>query len=173
MKNGLSFTSVEILAPGRTAVLLACALALAAATHERNAVWSSEVTLWESVARRDITDSRTLVNLGTAYRNQGKYDDAFAAYSRALRRETSSEAHNGLGLALASLGRHAEAEQHFLEAIRLAPRSTDVYVNLGLLYLSPAFRNSVAARRAFENALRIDPELGQARLFLGYLERQQ
>ena len=52
-------------------------------------------------------------------------------YREALRLEPdSAEAHNGLGVALASLGRLDEAVGHFEQALRLDPANADARRNL-------------------------------------------
>ena len=42
-------------------------------------------------------------------------------------------AHNNLGLAYMNLGRMAEAEEQFREALRLKPEYPQAHLNLGLL----------------------------------------
>lgn len=56
------------------------------------------------------------------------------------------------------------AEKHFLEAIRLSPRDTDLRIWLGLYYRS--FGKDVRAEKEFRAALAIDPNLEQAKEFL-------
>lgn len=67
------------------AVALAAALAgLVLATAGRNAVYADEVAFWEDVARKSPGNARALNNLGYAYAQAGRRDDAEAAFVRAL-----------------------------------------------------------------------------------------
>ena len=60
-------------------------------------------------------------------------DDAIARYTEALRLKPGyAQAHNNLGLALASSGRVEEGMAHMSEALTLEPGSARVHVNLGL-----------------------------------------
>ncbi len=68
-------------------------------------------------------------NLGTAYRELRRYDEALAAYDRAL--EVHSDwafAHFQKGMTWARMGRLAEARRSFERAIELATQQNDTYV---------------------------------------------
>ncbi len=67
------------------AVALAAVLAvLVLATAGRNTVYADEVAFWEDVARKSPRNARALNNLGYAYAQAGRRDDAEAAFVRAL-----------------------------------------------------------------------------------------
>jgi tetratricopeptide (TPR) repeat protein len=84
---GFAF-SCEIAARWRRgwAVASACAAALvfSAATVMRNADYSSEVALWEATTRALPMKPRALNNLGVAYVGERRWDEARAAFERAL-----------------------------------------------------------------------------------------
>lgn len=66
-------------------VMTAAVLALAAGgTVLRNADYRSEVALWEATALRSPGKARVWNNLGFAYEQAGRKDDAIRAYDRAL-----------------------------------------------------------------------------------------
>ncbi|MBU1237205.1 MAG: tetratricopeptide repeat protein [Gammaproteobacteria bacterium] len=64
--------------------VLICALALAWATHLRNADYESEIALWLDTARHSPHKARVFNNLGYAYQQAGRDDDARQAYLKAL-----------------------------------------------------------------------------------------
>ena len=67
----------------------------------------------------------------------------------------SARAHNLLGAACASTGQRECAEAAFTDSIRLSPRETSTYINLGLLYLETTRPGRAA--EAFGEALSLDP----------------
>ena len=78
-----------------------------------------------------------LVNEGTDLYKEGKFADAVAAYSAAIRITPDDEStHFNLGLALARLGRVSEAKAAYQEALRLFPEYPEVHNNLGNLLAS-------------------------------------
>lgn len=68
------------------AVVVACvaALVLSIATVIRNADYSSEAALWEATAHVPNAKPRAFNNLGVAYLGERRWDDARAAFERAL-----------------------------------------------------------------------------------------
>jgi tetratricopeptide (TPR) repeat protein len=70
-----------------------------------------------------------------------------------------------LGLTLAQMGRHTEAQSRYAEAARLAPNSPEAHFRLGY-EMSHAGMNGAAIEQ-FEQALRLDPDLVEAHLDLG------
>lgn len=78
-----------------TAVATVLVLALGALTVSRNAVYRSEVALWEDTARRSAGKARPWNNLGYAYQQAGRFREAEAAYLRALRIDPGYELARG------------------------------------------------------------------------------
>jgi tetratricopeptide (TPR) repeat protein len=77
-------------------------------------------------------------------------------------------AQNLFGAILASLGRSAEAQAAFEAALRLDPKDSMTYVNMGLLALSE--KNRQLAGSYFDEALSLDPKSAIARR--GFAEAQ-
>ncbi len=98
-------------------------------------------------------------------------DDAFgavAAYKRALLSDPANHtAHKSLGVCLAGLGRNAEAERHFLEALRAQPVLAHTHYNLGTVY--QAMNETTRARAQFKACLKRAPDHIYACLRLGQL----
>lgn len=77
----------------------------------------------------------SLYQLGRYYQGQSRYEQAIAAYKRALQADSHfSKARNGLGVVLSMQGRYDEAIQAFELAIREAPDDAYIYSNLGYAY---------------------------------------
>ena len=106
------------------------------------------------------------LNLGMALRNQGRYEEAVAAYRVAVeQRPNDAKAHSILGLVLRRLGLFEEAEKHLRHAVALNPRAEHRHLNLGtLLYDQERYEEAVAAYRA---AMEQAPDYFKAHINLG------
>ena len=84
----VAFAVGKLAAKRGPALLLAAALVLAiglgAATHQRNRVYADEIVFWEDVARKSPGNGRAFNNLGYAYAQASRSNDAEAALRRAL-----------------------------------------------------------------------------------------
>jgi tetratricopeptide (TPR) repeat protein len=96
------------------AVLVVLVVAsLAAATHRRNRVWQSTLSLCEDMVRKSPSSSRAHVNLGLAYHEQGWLDQAIAEYETSLRLNPYYEIpHCNLAAAFRAKGRYDQALDH-------------------------------------------------------------
>jgi tetratricopeptide (TPR) repeat protein len=145
---------------------LALVLALATATARRNLDYRSPVLLWQDTLAKGPNNPRAHHNLGHAYQDLGRADQAMAHYREALRlRPGYPAAHNSLGAALAERGRSEEGMGHFREALRLDPGSFAAHNNLGIA-LARNGRTEEAALH-FAEALRIEPDVADTHNNLG------
>jgi tetratricopeptide (TPR) repeat protein len=103
-------------------LLLLCALG--AGTMARNAVWTSEATLWADVVQKSPRNGRGWMNYGLTFMRNGDYARALDCFHRALEL-TPNYAHLevNLGIAEGALGHDVEAEKHFQRALTLDARS--------------------------------------------------
>ena len=70
---------------------------------------------------------------GNALKDQGRLDEAIAAYNRAIALKPDyAEAHNNLGIALKDQGRLDEAIAAYHRAIALKPDHAEAHNNLGI-----------------------------------------
>ena len=100
---------------------------LVALTFARNLVWQTPITLWLDAAEKSPEKLRPQVNLGAAYHNAGRLDEAVVHYCRALALNPYDElAADNLELALTQLGR-LETRQAGAAALP-APRAADTVV---------------------------------------------
>jgi Flp pilus assembly protein TadD len=96
------------------------------------------VRQFEQALKQEPTSANARANLGQIRYEQGadflesrRYVDAEARLREAVDlMPDSAEAHNNLGVALASMGRVAEAMQHFQRAVQLAPGFAEARRNL-------------------------------------------
>ena len=93
-------------------------------------------------------DAASLQLLGLIAYRTGRYDEAFRLLSQAT---ASAPDHANLGAVLRALGRNAEAEAQYQQAIALDPKLAAAHYNLGNLLIDQA-RNHQAAI-AFRAAL--------------------
>src|SRR5437763_8219129 len=107
-------------------VLFLCANGYA--TFQRNKVWKTEETLWHDVAIKSPGNGRGLMNYGNALMARGDYAGALDYFRRA---EPLTPHYSVLMINIAiaedATKQRARAEQHFKEALRLAPSSPDSY----------------------------------------------
>ncbi len=102
----------------------------------------------------------------TVQRNRDYRDEITLWQGVVDRWPANPRAHNYLGVALASLGRTAEAVGHYAEAVRLAPGFAEAHNNLGnALARSGRIPEALAH---YEEALRLAPELAEAHNNLGH-----
>ena len=109
----------------------------------------------------DTEKGAWLMNRGTEFYQQGLYQDAATNYAAALKLIPDDEtAHFNLGLALARLGKPAEAKLAYLEALRLFPDYAEAHNNLGNLLASQG--QLVEAVEHLTTALTLTPESASA-----------
>jgi tetratricopeptide (TPR) repeat protein/GGDEF domain-containing protein len=81
--------------------------------------------------------------------------------------ENNGTAWNSLGVCMAGLFRHAEAEAHFTRALECRPSDAMVLYNLGYMHQSAGRADE--ARRCFQECLNVDPDHLFALIRLGRL----
>src|SRR2546429_205509 len=126
--------------PAKIAALCALALFLCAngyATFQRNKVWKSEETLWHDVVLKSPRNGRGLMNYGNTLMTKGDFAGALDYYHRA-QQLTPQYSFLLINLAIAedATKQSATAEEHFKEALRLAPASPDSYTYYARYLLS-------------------------------------
>jgi len=148
------------------AVSAAIVLCFGTATYLRNIVWQDKITLWSDVVSKSPQNYPAHYNLGMAFMEKGRMDEAIGGYSKALRiNRFFPQAHNNLGNALAIQGKHSEAIKCYLNVLRFAPNDVDAHVNLGnVLALQGDFNRAVVH---YTKALQINPGSAKAHLNLG------
>ena len=107
-------------------------------------------------------------NLGNAYKELGRCEDAVRSYQRALELKPDyAHAHGNLGNALRELERWHEAERSYSRAIELDPGFAEGYANRALAL--EELGRIEEARESLRRALELDPQLTEARSKLLYI----
>lgn len=162
----------------------------AVATVRRNAVWRSNLTLWEDTAAKNTTDGLPMRSLGVTYLELGDPVKATDYLQQALHRRNDAigrfTIYNNLGSIAMQRQQLTEAEQFYRKAQAIDPHAPDCLYNLGLINLTRALATDSEhdaewkrvqadqARQLFQQAVQLsplDPEiqvaLGQAQSALG------
>lgn len=117
------------------AVLIIIGTTLCFATHARNNVWKTNITLWEDVIRKSPNKARPYNNLGHAYNEKGLPRKSEPMLKNAIvLLPAYFKAHNNLGISYFKTGRYEKALAKFTEAIRLYPDLADAHYNMGNVY---------------------------------------
>ncbi len=96
-------------------------------------------------------------DIGVAYENTGKYDDAEREYKEALRiKPDFCEPNFNLGNLYFKKNDYAESEKSFLKALEVCKNKGDIYNNLAFLYLRLNRRED--ATHFIEKALELSPD---------------
>ena len=111
--------------PLKIALAALCALELvilAAGTIQRNVVWRTSESLWRDVTEKSPRNGRGLMNYGLALIEKGDYQKAIVYLDKAkgASRNYALVEYN-LGVAYGKLNQKAEAEKHFLQALKINP----------------------------------------------------
>lgn len=92
-------------------------------------------SLYRKIVERSPVCAEAWFGLGAINARIGNSHDAILMLERAMAISgPRPEYHNNLGGAKASLGRFAEADAHYREAIRLRPEFADPYYNLAMIH---------------------------------------
>jgi hypothetical protein len=123
---GAAWMLAPFLARHRLAPWLAAlaALPLAVGTFQYEKVWHDELSLWQAAERTNPFSYLARTNLGIALVHAGRPAEAIPVLQRAVEasRHAQAEPYAFLAIALEALGRPAEADKAFTEAVALDPR---------------------------------------------------
>ena len=113
-----------------------------------------------------------LSNLGLAYRNQGKIDEAMAEWKKTISIVPDyPDAHSNLGLVYLKQGNLEKAIVEYKKVISIIPRYAEAHVNLGIAYGGQGKLEEEIA--ALKTAIKINPNLAEAHYNLGLVYRKQ
>ena len=107
------------------------------ATFQRNKVWNTEETLWRGVTIKSPRNPRGLMNYGSRLMTKGGFNGALGYFHRAFALAPQySVLLINLAIAEDAMKQDAAAQQHFKDALRLAPTSPDSYTYYARYLLS-------------------------------------
>jgi Flp pilus assembly protein TadD len=154
------------------AALLACAGALGARTHFRNADYRTAIGLWSQTIEAVPTNPRARFCLGERYLAAGRHEEALSllndsiALYVAIERPTGADVHalpssyDNRGLALVGLKRYAEAIEAYGAAIAIDSSQPQYYYNRGVAWMRLGQRSNAIAD--FTTAIKLRPSYAHA-----------
>ncbi len=113
---------------------------------------------FQKAVELDPTYADAYHNLGSAYAEQGKWEEAITAYKKALAQtiySTPETTYNNLGYAYWALDRRTEAEEAFRAALQLEPKLVPSHFWLGVLLQKEGRKEE--ARQHFQAARDLEP----------------
>jgi len=169
INRAVRFTMPAKIAATCAVVLFLCASAYA--TFQRNKVWETEETLWHDVVLKSPRNGRGLMNYGNTLMAKGDYEGALDYFHRA-QQLTPQYSFLMINLAIAedATKQSVAAEQHFKDALRLAPASPDSYTYYARYLL--AHSRAQEARAFLRSALELSPTDLTARELIAQTDAQ-
>jgi len=147
-------------------LLFAIVIVLVFGTYARNSLWGSEIEFWKDCVKKAPRKERTHHNLGYAYYESGRLEEARKEFEEALtlNPDYALSSYN-LGLVLYRKGLMEEAIHCYKEALKQDHPYPEAYYNLGLAYYQKGlYLNSINAFRTF---LKLKPDYENAYNSLG------
>jgi len=115
---------------GGFAAALLVAVGLGALTFQRNALYHSELAMWQDVVDKAPHNPRVRSNLSLALARTGEFDEAIDHLEHALKLWPDyGEAHNNMAMCLLRKNKPAEALHHADEALKVWSDNPDAHVN--------------------------------------------
>jgi Flp pilus assembly protein TadD len=136
-QSGIAQHAIVKVALSVAILLVLCANSYA--TFQRNKVWKTEETLWRDVSTKSPGNPRGLMNYGNTLMAKGNFAGALDYFHRA---QSISPQYSVLLINLAiaedATKQDSAAEQHFKDALLLAPSNPDSYTYYARYLLSHA-----------------------------------
>jgi Flp pilus assembly protein TadD len=119
----------------------------------------------EKAASKDANSKEIQFNLGLAYAQAGRYQEAVQAFEAALTLGADASTHSNLGVVYYKMGRLEDAVAQYQEALKLNPGDAEVRSNLAAAYVQLGRLDEAQAE--YEKALALVPGLAEAFYGLG------
>jgi tetratricopeptide (TPR) repeat protein len=116
---------------------------------------------YKLAAQEEPTDARGHAGLGNIYLDQGRYNEAAAAYAEALKVKADYlPAYQPLAYSLVQLNRYPEATETLKQALQYDPNNAEVHNNLGFAYVHAGrYADAIASS---QRAITLLGQTGQA-----------
>jgi len=148
-------SSRAILAVGIFLALTA-AIALGAATRNRNEDYRDELTIWSDNLAKCPQSAKAHAAMGAIYLDRKNYDEAIESCTKAVQLDPAIfYAYSTRGLARVRMGDDERAIEDFGRAAALAPRPAPAYTDRGLVYVKIGRYDK--ALNDFNKAIQLDP----------------
>jgi tetratricopeptide (TPR) repeat protein len=130
-------------------------------TIQQNKVWAEPISFYEYTMKFAPDSSRLRADLGVAYYNAGRKEDAINSFKTAIKMNPHyAFAYNNLGAVFNSMGKFQEAVEPLKRAVAYQDNYAVAYYNMGNAYKS--LNKYKEAADAYENAVKIDPRYADA-----------
>jgi len=117
-------------------MLIACAVFWGFLTIQRNRDWRDPITFYEKNLKYSPNSFIEHTNLGIAYEDAGRHEEAIAQYEKALAlSDIYPQVHYDLANSLVSVKKYAEAEKEYQRTIAMDPQFGPAYRSLYNLYV--------------------------------------
>lgn len=127
---------------------------------------------WKHSLSIDPKQSRPWANMLTFMDGEGRFDEVVNLSSKALQFLPDDSSIMFLRAnAFGKLNRFEDAEELYLKIIQLQPTNALYHVNLGVLY--HRWNRKTQAIETYRNALKINPNLSNARKYVEQLTRHK
>ena len=136
-------------------------------TYQRNQVWQNKITLWSDVVKKSPGKARPHFNLGAAFSEQKRDEEAIPQYQRALEINPNlAQPHINLGEALERHNKIEEAAEHYRAALQIKPDLPEAHNNIGSILAKQG--RTEEAIQSYQNALKIRPHYALAHFNLAH-----
>ncbi|MBF0327757.1 MAG: tetratricopeptide repeat protein [Nitrospirae bacterium] len=125
----------------RVAIVLMVVLVvtLGIASHMRNRVWQSNISLWEDVISKSPNKARGYLNLGFVNAKRFNHEKAIELYQKALLIDPYDEyVYSDIGFVYTEMGRYDDAINAFKRALSVNMADERAHLGLGDIYLKRA-----------------------------------
>src|SRR5258705_3184128 len=132
--------------------------------HLATGQFKEAIADYQHAARLSPRFARAYVELGDAYRQLGKYDEAEIAFKKAISFEDEACASCGLGVTYWKTGRYVDAAKAFKRSMELNPNDSCAYDWSGRMYYDLGRYQEAA--EVFQQEIKLWPNVN-GYLFLG------
>jgi tetratricopeptide (TPR) repeat protein len=148
------------------------AFPLGGGTMQRNLVWSTSIAFWQDVVIKAPLKARAHNNLGVAFSEEGRFDEAIPYYLQAIKLDrVYSDPWSNLAVAYSVKSEDDKAIAALQEALRIFPNYPEAYNNLGTLFIKK--KEYDQAEKLLRQAIALRAHYGKAWFNLGRLYLEQ
>lgn len=116
-------------------IFILMTLSYSVLTIDRNSDWSDSISLWSSTIETSPSVAMPYNNLGDAYLDDGRIDEAIPYFKKAIEVAPDyARAHVNLGTAYLYKGEIDLARDQFNEAVRIDPDLSPAHAHLAVIY---------------------------------------
>lgn len=145
-------------------------LLLSVSTHKRNAVWNSDIRMWEDAVKKSPQKARPRCNLGSLYGTHGKFAESIRESKAAIDLSPRlALAHANLGEAYWRTGRNKEAIQELTTAVSINPSLAGTHFILGNVFRDENRFDDAA--KEYRAVIMLDPSFPDARKNLALVSK--